>query len=122
MSEQDHYAVIKTLEKPVRVKLGDVVLAETREALELTEHAHGKAYPSVLYFPRDSVLMQYFSKVDDFTTHCPIKGDASYYDLMLDEQRVEKAVWCYEDPLPENAAIKNHLAFDQSKLKLTIES
>ncbi len=121
MNNNDHYAVINILNAPITVKLGDTVLAKASQVLELTEHAHGKAYPAVLYFPRESIAMQHFSKVEGFTTHCPIKGDASYYDLELAGGRTEKAVWSYEDPLPENAAIKNHLAFDLGKLDLSIE-
>ncbi|WP_320672045.1 DUF427 domain-containing protein [Patulibacter defluvii] len=34
------------------------------------------------------------------TTHCPFKGDASYWSLNAGGQVVEDAIWAYEDPQP----------------------
>ena len=42
------------------------------------------------------------------STHCPFKGDASYYSL---KGGAENAAWSYESPYDEMAAIKGHLAF-----------
>ena len=42
----------------------------------------------------------------DHTTHCPFKGDASYWSI--DDQ--ENVVWAYEDPKPEAAWLKGHAA------------
>ena len=121
MNDTSHYTEISQLDNPVTVKLGDKGLAQSDQVLQLIEFAHGNEYPAMLYFPRDSVAMQNFRKIDDFSTHCPIKGDASYYDLVLDGNETEKAVWSYEDPLPENSKIKNHIAFDLSKLSLDFQ-
>lgn len=33
-------------------------------------------------------------------THCPFKGDASYWSVRSGDRRVEDAVWAYESPLP----------------------
>jgi uncharacterized protein (DUF427 family) len=41
------------------------------------------------------------------STHCPYKGDASYFDL----PGAPNAVWSYETPFPAMAEIKDHLAF-----------
>jgi len=34
------------------------------------------------------------------TTHCPFKGDASYWTLRAGDEVLENAVWTYADPLP----------------------
>lgn len=33
------------------------------------------------------------------TTHCPFKGDASYYSLRVGERLVDDAIWIYRNPL-----------------------
>ena len=45
------------------------------------------------------------------TSHCPYKGDAGYFDLVVDGARRPDAVWSYEDPYPAVAVIKDHVAF-----------
>jgi len=41
-------------------------------------------------------------------TYCPFKGQASYFSL---EDGPENAVWSYEQPYDEMAALKDLLAF-----------
>ncbi len=66
--------------------------------------------PPVAYFPRADVEMAYMGRTDK-TTHCPYKGDASYYTLTMDGHIAENAVWTYETPYPSMDAIKDRLAF-----------
>jgi len=44
----------------------------------------------------------------DHTTHCPFKGDASYWSVRAGSQVVENAVWAYEDPRPESDWLKGY--------------
>jgi uncharacterized protein (DUF427 family) len=67
-------------------------------------------YPPVAYFPREDVAMGYMGRTAR-TTHCPYKGDASYYTLTMDGHIAENAVWTYETPYPAMDAIKDRLAF-----------
>jgi uncharacterized protein (DUF427 family) len=50
------------------------------------------------------------------TTHCPYKGDASYFHLKTEDGIVENAVWTYEEPFPAVAAIKGYLSFYTSRV------
>ena len=68
------------------------------------------SYPAVAYFPRGDVEMGYMGRTEK-TTHCPYKGDASYYTLTMDGHIAENAVWTYETPYPAMDAIKDRLAF-----------
>jgi uncharacterized protein (DUF427 family) len=88
------------------VRADGAVLAETSAALELTE---GR-YPPVLYFPRGDVAMAMLDR-SGTRTHCPHKGDATYYSIVTGSGTLTDAVWSYETPLPEVAAIAGHLAF-----------
>jgi uncharacterized protein (DUF427 family) len=46
----------------------------------------------------------------DHTTHCPFKGDASYWTVRAGDAVVENAIWAYEDPLPEAEWLKGYAA------------
>ncbi|OWU83947.1 hypothetical protein ATO6_16195 [Oceanicola sp. 22II-s10i] len=91
------------------VRAGGAVLAESRNALELTEGDR----PFVIYFPRGDIAMAFLDKTDH-TTHCPKKGDATYYSIFTKSTELKNAAWSYEDPMDQVAEIKDHLAFYSS--------
>ena len=88
------------------VRAGGAVLGESRNALELSEGD----YPSVIYFPRDDIAMAFLDD-SDHRTHCPHKGDASYFSIITKSQTLQNAAWSYENPKDEVRRIKGHLAF-----------
>ena len=49
------------------------------------------------------------------TTRCPFKGTASYYTITQNGQRYVDAIWSYEEPLDERAALKGRMAFYDDK-------
>ena len=49
-------------------------------------------------------------------THCPYKGDASYFSIAAGGRSAENAVWSYEAPFPAVAEIKEYLAFYPKKV------
>ena len=99
----------------VRVRLNGVVIAVSDAALRLKE---GSANP-VHYIPRGDARWDLFTKTAT-RTRCPYKGEASYYSVTVDGATKADAVWSYEDPLPNVAAIKDHLAFYPNRVD-TIE-
>jgi uncharacterized protein (DUF427 family) len=62
------------------------------------------------YFPIDSIRREYFRESDRHT-HCPWKGEASYYDIAVEEAVNEGAAWYYPEPKEEAAKIKGRVAF-----------
>lgn len=62
------------------------------------------------YFPVASLDMKYFIP-SDTKTHCPWKGRASYYSIVVDGEENRDAAWYY--PAPKDAAkeIKDRVAF-----------
>jgi uncharacterized protein (DUF427 family) len=102
----DHPITITLNQHRVRVTFGGRVIAESGRALTLKE----ASYPAVQYIPRNDVDMNLFARTSH-TTHCPYKGDASYYSLSVDGRTAENAVWSYEEPFPATAEIKGYLAF-----------
>ena len=78
-----------------------VVLAES-DKFELVE--------GNVYFPPNTVNMEYFSKTDR-NTICPWKGTASYYTISANGQEIQNAAWYYPTPKSAAANIKDHVAF-----------
>lgn len=62
------------------------------------------------YFPPSSVKTDLLEP-SDRSTHCPWKGDASYYDVVIDGDRAPNAAWYYPSPKDAAAEIKDHVAF-----------
>jgi uncharacterized protein (DUF427 family) len=102
----DHPITIEPAKGRVVVRFGGEVIADTTQALELRE----STYPAVLYIPRGDARMAHYAKTTH-STHCPYKGDASYFDLSAGDKKAPNAVWSYETPYPAMVAIKDHLAF-----------
>jgi uncharacterized protein (DUF427 family) len=90
----------------VKVVFNGTVVAHSRRALVLREGS----LAAVHYIPRADVRMEHLGHTDHHS-HCPHKGDASYWTLTVGGESAENAVWSYEDPLDEVAAIKDHMAF-----------
>ncbi|MDE4095880.1 DUF427 domain-containing protein [Phaeobacter gallaeciensis] len=88
------------------VRSGGAVLGETNRALELSEEGHAP----VIYFPREDIAMAFLDPSSK-TTHCPHKGDASYFSIVNKSSVTEDAVWSYEDPISDVGEIKGYLAF-----------
>ena len=112
----DHPITITPAGTAVVVKAGGTGLADTTDALTLKE----ASYPAVQYLPRSGVDMSRLVRTER-STHCPYKGDASYYSIRnADGGLIENAVWSYETPFPAVAAIREHLAFYPDKVEIAV--
>jgi uncharacterized protein (DUF427 family) len=109
----DHPITILANPKRVRVSAGGVVIADTTHALTLKE----ASYPAVQYVPRQDANMELLARTDR-VTHCPYKGDASYFSIKADGKTLDNAIWTYETPFPAMAEIAGHLAFYPDKVKI----
>ena len=109
----DHPITITQNPRRVRVMAGDIVIAETSKALTLKE----ARYPAVQYVPREDTNMALLERTNR-VTHCPYKGDASYYSVKADGKTLDNAIWTYETPFPAMTEITGHLAFYPDKVKI----
>ena len=85
----------------MRAVFNGVVLAESDETV-VVEGNH--------YFPPASVKAEYFTSTE-FSTHCPWKGDASYYDIDVGDETASNVAWFYPTPMEKATNIKDHVAF-----------
>jgi uncharacterized protein (DUF427 family) len=109
----DHPITLTPAAKRWRAKFAGHVIADSAEALIVQE----STYPPVVYFPRADVEMAYMSRTDR-GTHCPYKGDANYFTVLMDGQFAENAVWTYEQPFPAMEALEGRLAFYTDKIEV----
>jgi uncharacterized protein (DUF427 family) len=109
----DHPIDIAPTADHVTVRYRGAVVADTRRALELRE----ASYPPVLYVPWADVLPRHYERTDRHT-HCPYKGDASYFSLIAGDARAENAAWSYQAPYPAVAQIAGHVAFYAGKVDI----
>ncbi|KAF3009360.1 hypothetical protein E8E14_006763 [Neopestalotiopsis sp. 37M] len=104
--------------------------------------ADASAYEVVegnIYFPPSAIKSEYFTKTSH-TTHCPWKGDASYYTLKIGDynrkdvkfigvlilttmtdKELENAAWYYPDTKEKANHIKDYVAFYKTKVDITSE-
>ncbi|WP_341365578.1 DUF427 domain-containing protein [Yoonia sp. BS5-3] len=93
------------------VRAAGAVLGESSNALELIEGD----FPPVTYFPRSGIAMT-FLEPSETSSHCPHKGEASYFTIVAKSGPIADAAWSYEAPKTEVAAIKDHIAFYTAKV------
>ena len=62
------------------------------------------------YFPPNAIRREFFHE-SSHTSRCPWKGTAHYFDLEVDGQRNEGAVWTYPKPKPAAKSIEGYFAF-----------
>jgi uncharacterized protein (DUF427 family) len=90
-----HRLFLHPFPRRVRARFaGETVLDSTRGAL-----LHESQILPRLYVPLEDVRGDLLERTDH-STHCPFKGDASYWSVRAGDRVAENAVWTYEDPLP----------------------
>ncbi len=85
----------------VRAMWSDAVIAESDHTILVDGNQ---------YFPVESLMSQFFERSES-TTFCTWKGQASYYQVVVGEDRNADSAWYYEDPYEAASAIKGYVAF-----------
>lgn len=96
---------------------GGETIVDSRKALVLHETRHTPTY----YFPKSDVRMDLLVP-SDHHTHCPFKGNATYWSLQLGDRTLENVVWSYEQPYEEAAEITGYMAFYWDKMEAWYEN
>ena len=89
-----HRINTKPSDRHVRVESNGQTLAESDRAIEL----HETGLPTRYYLPREDVRTDLLTPTET-TSHCPSKGDASYFSA----PGATDAFWVYENPSEEDA-------------------
>ncbi len=110
----EHPITVTPSDRHVVVRVGNVTIADTPNALSLAE----SNYPPVLYIPLADVDRAQLERTDH-SSYCPYKGDAGYYSLPALGSIGDNAVWEYADPYPAVAEIKDTVAFYADRVEIS---
>lgn len=76
----------------------------------IAESDHTEVVEGNHYFPKESMKSEYFQD-SDMHSACPWKGDAAYYDIVVDGVTNKDAAWHYDQPKVRAENIREHVAF-----------
>jgi uncharacterized protein (DUF427 family) len=100
----------------VRVEVDGVTIAESTRPTLLFE----TGLPVRVYLPKTDVRMDLLAPADT-ASHCPYKGQASYWSLMHGEATLPDVAWSYRTPLPESQKIAGLVCFYPDKADLYVD-
>jgi uncharacterized protein (DUF427 family) len=107
-----HRIDIRRASRPLVVRAGDRVVAETSGPLVLYESGFAPRW----YMPRSDVVAEALTLVE-LQTFCPYKGIASYYDV----DGIGQAAWSYRAPFDAMAAIGDLVSFEPDRVEVTLD-
>ncbi|MDP6173963.1 MAG: DUF427 domain-containing protein [Rhodospirillales bacterium] len=90
----------------VRVKVGEVCLADTVRAMLYRERGRVPVY----YFPKADIRMDLLES-GNHESQCPYRGRAEFWDLKTGGGMRENILWSYPEPCAELASMADYCAF-----------
>ena len=90
----------------VVVEFGGRTVADSTRAVRVCETSH----PPVYYVPLEDVVPGVLVRAAG-GSWCEWKGQATYWDLVVDGRRAPQAAWSYESPAPGFEQLRGAVAF-----------
>ncbi|MEM7748733.1 MAG: DUF427 domain-containing protein [Pseudomonadota bacterium] len=109
-----HYMVLRPINRRIVIRLPDGTrLADSTRATRLMEV--GKTlYDPVVYVPKQDLTADL--EKQENTTHCPLKGDATYFSYRHAGEVLPSLAWSYDTPLDFAQDIVGLIAFYSDKV------
>jgi uncharacterized protein (DUF427 family) len=101
----------------VVIRLGDVVIAETRRAWRVLETSH----PPTWYIPREDVAAGVLRRSEAASTVCEWKGQATYWDVVVPGGIVPAVMWSYESPTDPFAELAGAVTGYPARLECLVD-
>jgi uncharacterized protein (DUF427 family) len=99
-----HQLYLEPTPRRIRIVVGGEVVADSSRAMLL----HETGLMPVYYLPRQDVREELLER-SEISTHCPFKGDASYYSF----GKHNDVAWSYAEPLEGIEEIEGRVVFYQ---------
>lgn len=111
-----HQIQIRDLDVLVEVRTGGETVASTKRAKVLLE----TGLPPRYYVPRDDVRSELLEPTET-SSHCPFKGQASYWSVRTGDGVVADLAWSYEEPIPDATPIAGHVCFFNERVDVLLD-
>lgn len=120
-SNHDHFMQLDRLDQRLRITFDGADIAVTDRAVRLLEHGR-RLYQPQYYVPTDDIAARLVRS--DKATHCPLKGNATYFGLQDDDGLVQadNLAWSYVDPYEFAGQLSGLVAFDPQRVSITVEA
>lgn len=115
MAGKGHTLEWEPANKHVRVEFAGTTIVDTDAAYVLNE----TGIPPVYYVPLSDVRAEFLERTDH-STNCPFKGDASYWSVVVGDERAENALWGYEDPIENARYLQGYGAFYTNRVDVSV--
>lgn len=112
---QGHTITTHAEDVHVEVRLDGEVVAEAHRPVLLEE----TGLPTAYYLPTDAVSADV--RAIELSTHCPFKGDASYWTIEAGGRTHDAIAWSYETPKEGAEEIEGHLAFFADRAEILVD-
>lgn len=99
-------AICEPTSRHIRIVHRGVTIADSKQAWRTLETSH----PPIYYIPPSDISAAHLAP-NSRRSVCEWKGQARYWDVVIGNDRIEAAGWCYPDPTPGFAAIRDFIAF-----------
>ncbi|MEM8837156.1 MAG: DUF427 domain-containing protein [Pseudomonadota bacterium] len=111
--EPRRFMTVTPVKGRVRVRLGDLLVAESDEALRLKEVGR-LMYDPTLYLPRRAIAVPLMRAERE--SHCPLKGDCTWYSLQVPAE--QEIAWSYREPFHFARVIASYVSFDPERVTI----
>lgn len=98
-------------EREILVIFANKIIARTTKSIRVLETAN----PPTFYIPPDDVNIKYLKKTNG-VSKCEWKGEAIYWNIVVEDEVAEHAAWSYPQPNSDFKKIKSYFCFYPSKL------
>ncbi|MEO1282114.1 MAG: DUF427 domain-containing protein [Pseudomonadota bacterium] len=97
---------LERVDLAIVVEFGGKRVAETQWGYRVLETFH----PPTYYLPPSAFTQGSLVPASGRSSFCEWKGRARYFDVVSGDQTAEAAAWCYPDPTPRFADIRDFIA------------
>ena len=99
-------AIAQATTAHVRITHAGLIVADTHAPVRTLETSHPPSY----YIPTCDIPAGRIRKAGG-SSFCEWKGQAVYWDVVIDDLVLPRVGWSYPRPIPQFAILKDHIAF-----------
>jgi uncharacterized protein (DUF427 family) len=109
--------IVESVKLEVRVRIGEFEIARSHRCLRVLETSS----PPTYYIPRADTDLDTLRPTAN-PSLCEWKGEAHYWDVVVEGDRLPHAAWSYPTPFPEFEALRDHFSFYPSRVDCFVGS